>query len=178
MSRQSYMTGFCKAASAAGVDPRALAKYAQVDERFEDGILRPAIRKAYPGDSRYLDAEDAVGFSLMNNALKQDKVGREAIEKLLDFSAPSTVADVMVARNSVLNPTEGQRLAFDNLPPRMKAVYTAGTNSFDVATKPFVGKNERINIDPNLRALRFLAGIRNFENHPALQPYKRQAPKK
>jgi len=47
MSKESYIRGFCKAAEAAGVDPSALAKYAQVPPiKGKNETYGPTVRNA------------------------------------------------------------------------------------------------------------------------------------
>lgn len=97
MSRESYARGFCKAAAAAGVDPVALAKYAQESmgamkaaqanaQQTADGALIKREMKPVNDRLRMSPKGTTVKFSpnLQKLVLAyQQKYGKDALQKLL-----------------------------------------------------------------------------------------------
>ena len=65
MSKQSYMTGFCKAASAAGVDPQALAQYV-MSKRTEKQAQESKPRFQTNGWAPDGRCDDPLGFTSTN----------------------------------------------------------------------------------------------------------------
>ena len=88
MSKESYVRGFCKAAEAAGVDPKALVKYAQngggwfrdgpTVQRgwYEDGVAAAkknpeSVYRQIPGRKKNPFSESSPFFGLVQNGLDQ-----------------------------------------------------------------------------------------------------------
>ena len=180
MSKQSYMTGFCKAASAAGVDPQALAQYVMSKKAAEDD----SVRDAFGIDLENLfgnapePTDDARPSELDRRTMKflaDNARGSGVVDPINSEIGGVTVGDVIRSRDRVLNPTPMERIAIEGLSPFARDNYTAMTNSYDVATAPFVGMNSTNTIPSVVDAQQRLAGIRNYLTHPALKKYIKQA---
>ena len=106
MSKESYIRGFSKAAEAAGIDPKALAKYAQqykTDGWAPDGVSTNGVPYIFPA-----------AFTPRNSGHKH-KYGK--IESAADLS------------DALINPREPYFEAMRTLDPRLNAWWGAHTNS-------------------------------------------------
>ena len=140
------MTGFCKAASAAGVDPQALAQYvmshgaekqAQTNEMKSVSVPVPV---APPWEEDEKDKKKRLIFNILRRAVN---AGRAAIRSAEPLSSlrPSDINDM---RKDVMSTDYDPRgfnwpTFYAGLSPENQALYSRLTNAFDVATAPYAG---------------------------------------
>jgi len=108
MSKGSYIRGFCKAASAAGVDPRALAKYAAGEAPASD--IPYADEKMWKEHSDY--AKHGVPM-LLDPLMKNPEVKKQ----LPGFNYENTAYDFVAGTNAL---TKARRALYKLQLPRAK----------------------------------------------------------
>ena len=118
MSKESYIRGFCKAAEAAGVDPKALAKYAQ--QYKTDGYVPYSVKPGRMGDSD-------IDIPLISTLFGETNISAHR------NSNPHLMAYPTELKEDKYDPSE---LALRLANPRHSAWFNAHTNALRKATQP------------------------------------------
>ena len=145
MSKQSYMTGFCKAASAAGVDPQALAQYVMshgAEKQAQTNEIK-SVSAPVPMAPPAKDVKDEKKKQIFNILRRVVNAGRAAIRSANPLSSPRP-SDINAVRKAVMSTDYDPRefnlpTFYAGLSPENQALYSRLTNAFDVATAPYAG---------------------------------------
>ena len=118
MSKESYIRGFCKAAEAAGVDPVALAKFAQ--DYKTNGYVPSSIKPGRMGDSD-------IDIPLISTLLGETNISAHRNSNPHVMAYPSELGKVKY---------DMSELALRLADPRHGAWFDAHTNALRKATQP------------------------------------------